>query len=415
MNKVGILSLGCPRNLVDSENILGRLKDKGYSIVDIQDADTAIINTCAFIKDAKVESIEAILDLIDLKKEGKLKKIIACGCLVQRYKEALKKEFSEIDAFVGALDLSCAKNRFAITPRHYGYLKICEGCMSECSFCVIPKIKGKFRSLPVAAALAQVRALDKAGIKELNIIGQDISGYGLDLYGKLKLPDLIKAVLKNIKNIRWLRLLYLYPDIQIIRQLLDLMQADERICKYIDLPIQHINNRILKIMRRRSSRSDIIRIIELIRKKAPLAGIRTSLIVGFPSETEKEFRELLDFVKEAEFDRLGVFTYSREEGTLAYNFKGRVPEKIKAERLAAIMSQQQEISAGANQKKLGSYLDVLVEEKEQDMYVGRSHLDAPEVDGAVYLSSGRLLKSGDIVRAKITDTLEYDLVAVTAN
>jgi ribosomal protein S12 methylthiotransferase len=409
--KIGILSLGCPRNLVDSENLLGRLKNKGYSVVDIQQADTAIVNTCAFIKDAKTESIEAILDLIKLKKDGSLKRIIVCGCLVQRYKDVLKKELPEIDAFVGTVSLNHTKARFPILPRHYAYLKICESCRSGCSFCVIPGIKGKFSSASIESLLQRVKLLDKSGVKELNIVGQDTSSYGLDLYGSKKLPELLKAILKNSKNISWVRLLYLYPDIRLINQLLDLMQREPKICKYIDLPIQHINGRILKLMRRRTTKSDIIRIIELIRKKIPQAAIRTSLIVGFPSETENEFRELFDFIGEVKFERLGVFSYSREEGTPAYNFKGQIPQKSKQARLSAIMLRQQEISAELNQKMLGRVIDVLVEEREDGVYLGRSSFDAPEVDGLVYIRAKKSLQPGDIVKTKITDTLEYDLIA----
>lgn len=412
MKKLGVLSLGCPRNLVDSEGMLGRLRNKGYSIVDIEQADTAIVNTCGFIKDAKTESIEAILGLIALKKEGKLKKIIACGCLVQRYKDVLSREFPEIDAFVGRVSLDHTKDRFAISPRHFAYLKICESCRSHCSFCIIPKLKGKFASLGIGPLIERVKILDQSGVRELNIVGQDTSSYGWDLYAKANLPDLIKAVLKNSKNISWLRILYLYPDIRLMRPLLDLMRQEQRVCRYIDLPIQHINGRILKLMRRRSSKSEIIKIIDLIRAKLPQAAIRTSLIVGFPSESEKEFEELLDFITEVKFERLGAFAYSPEEGTAAYSFKGRITEKIKEARLSAIMQRQQEISTELNQRMLGKEIEVLIEEKDKDFFLGRSRFDAPEVDGLVYVSSKRALHIGDIVKVKVTDTLEYDLVGV---
>jgi len=410
MKKVGILSLGCPRNLVDLENFAGRLVKKGYSIVDIHKADVAVVNTCAFIKDAKAESIDAILDLVELKKEGKLRKIIVSGCLVQRYKNILKKELPEIDAFIGAVSLNHSVDRFPISPKHYAYLKICESCTSECSFCIIPKIKGKFSSIEIEPLIKRAKLLDKSGVKELNIVGQDTSSYGVELYGSKKIPELLRAILQNTKNIKWIRLLYLYPDIEVIKPLLDLMEEEPRICKYIDLPIQHINNRILKLMRRRTGKNDIIEIIELVRKQVPEAAIRTSLITGFPSESEKEFKELLDFIEEVKFERLGVFTYSREEGTTAYNFKGQIPEKVKLARLNAIMIRQQEISREANRKMPGKLIDVLIDEPENSDYLGRSQFDAPEVDGMVYVKSGETLKPGDLVKVKINDILEYDLI-----
>jgi len=410
-SKVGILSLGCPRNLVDSETVLGRLKDKGCSIVDIKDADTAIINTCAFIEDAKKESIEAILDLIEMKKKGDIKKLIVSGCLSKRYKDVLIKEFPEVDAFVGNLSLNHSTDRFPITPGHYAYLKICEGCLNNCSFCVIPGIKGKFSSLRMESALKRVEEFDRGKISELNIIGQDISGYGMDLYGSSKLPELIKGILKRSRNIGWVRLLYLYPDIKVINALLDTIREEPRVCKYIDLPIQHINDRILKLMNRRTTKKGILEIIDRIRKKVPAAAIRTSLITGFPTETEKEFKELYEFVRNAALERLGVFIYSREEGTPAFGLKPQVPERISRQRFEAIMSLQQGISEKNNKKMLGQIIKVLVEEKTGTVTLGRSQYDAPEVDGVVYLRHAkRELKQGDFVQAKVIDTLEYDLV-----
>jgi len=415
MRKAGILSLGCPRNLTDSEHLLGKLKKSGYSIVDITEADVAFINTCAFIEDAKAESIEALLDLIELKKEGKLKKIVACGCFVQRYKDVLEKEFPEVDVFSGIIPFEHSLDRFPITPGHYAYLKICESCLSSCSFCIIPKVKGKFSSIDIQLLVKEAKQLEKSGVKELNIIGQDTSSYGLDLYRKKKLPELLRAVLKGTKTIPWVRLLYLYPDIKVIEALLEIMQDEPRLCRYIDLPLQHINNRILKLMRRRSSREEILKIIDLIRKKIPDAAIRTSFIVGFPSESEKEFQELVRFIEDVKFERLGVFTYSREEGTPAYDFEGQVPEKTKLARLNTVMIRQQGISTEVNQRMLGKKIDVLIDELENDTYLGRSRYDAPEVDGTVYLKSLRALKPGDIVNVEITDTLEYDLIGEVKN
>jgi ribosomal protein S12 methylthiotransferase len=407
--KIGILSLGCPRNLVDSESILSKLSLKGHPIVDISDADVAIVNTCAFIEDAKKESIDAILDLIDLKKEGKLKKLIVYGCLPARYKEQLRKELPEVDAFVGKISLNHDLKRFSLTPKHYAYLKICEGCINNCSYCIIPKIKGKFSSLDMSSVLEKVEGLDKEKISELNIIGQDISGYGKDIYGEHKLYELLSKIVKKANHIGWIRLLYLYPG-RISDKLLDLIRDCPKVCKYIDLPIQHINDRILRLMHRSTTKKEIFSLIDKIRKKIPEVAIRTSLIVGFPSETESEFKELVDFIEEARFERLGAFIYSREEGTEAYNFKGQLSQKIKIERLNEIMLRQQKISQENNKKLLGKTIDVLIEEKQKDFYLGRSQYDAPEVDGLVYVKSRKPLGVAEFVKLKVTGTLEYDLI-----
>lgn len=406
---IGVLSLGCPRNLTDSESILGNLKARGYSVVDIENAQIGIVNTCAFIEDAKQESIDAILDLVDLKKRGKLKKIVVCGCLAQRYKDKLRQELPEVDAFIGKISLNHTHTRFAITPKHYAYLKICEGCINNCSYCVIPQIKGSFTSLEMGSISDKVSQLDRGRIKELNIIGQDISGYGLDLYKVRKLPQLLKKIVTQARNISWIRLLYLYPG-PVIDEVLDLIRDEPKICKYIDLPIQHINDRILKLMNRKTSKNEILRLIDRVRKKVPQAAIRTSLIVGFPSESDKEFRELLDFINEVRFERLGAFVYSREEGTPAYDFPKQVPAKVKEDRLSILMSKQQDISRELNRAFLGKVIDVLIEEKEGDSYLGRSQYDAPEVDGLVYVNSEKELRPGELIQVKITDTLEYDLV-----
>jgi len=408
-SKVGILSLGCPRNLVDSESILGRLNLKGYQVVDIAKADIGIVNTCAFVEDAKKESIEAILELIDLKKAGKLKKIIVYGCLPERYKGELTKELPEIDAFIGKVSLSCSTDVYPIAPKHYGYLKICEGCVNNCSFCVIPKIKGPLASCDQGSVIAKVKDFNRRKISELNIIGQDITGYGKDIYGAFRLPELLKKIVKNSKDIGWIRLLYLYPS-RVTDELLDIIASEPKICKYLDLPVQHINDRVLKLMRRSTAKKDILELIAKIRKKIPDAAIRTSLIVGFPTEADKEFSELLDFIQEVKFERLGAFIYSREEGTSAYSFGNQVTHSIKVERFNQIMALQQRISEENNKKLLGKVLDVLVDEEESGRYLGRTQYDAPEVDGLVYISSRRKLRAGDFVKVKIKDTLEYDLV-----
>jgi ribosomal protein S12 methylthiotransferase len=407
--KIGILSLGCPRNLADSEIILSRLKSKGYSIVDLKDAQVGIVNTCSFIKEAKEESIEAILDLIELKKQGRLQKIIIYGCLPQRYHEELIKPLKEVDAFVGRISLNHTQKNYSLTPRHFAYVKICEGCLNNCSFCVIPKIKGKFSSRSIDSVIQEVSALDRRSVMEINIIGQDITLYGKDIYKEMKLTGLLKDILSHTRNVKWIRLLYLHPS-RITNELLDLINKEARICKYIDLPLQHINARILKLMHRETSKNQIRKLIAKIRKKVPQAAIRTSLIVGFPTETDKEFKELMDFVEEVRFERLGVFMYSREEETPAYSLKPQIPEKVKQERFSAIMSRQQQISQELNEKLLDKVIEVLIEEKEQGHYLGRSQYDAPEVDGLVFVTSKDALVAGQLRKVKITDTLEYDLV-----
>ncbi|MFA5345109.1 MAG: MiaB/RimO family radical SAM methylthiotransferase [Candidatus Omnitrophota bacterium] len=407
--KVGMLSLGCPRNLVDSEMLLGRLNLKGHPIVDINKADIALINTCAFIEEAKKESIEAILDLIELKNEGKLKKIIVYGCLAQRYKDTLRKKLPEVDAFIGKISLNQSLSRFPITPEHFAYLKICEGCLNACSFCIIPKIKGKFVSLKPNFILNEVGRFNRAGLSELNVVGQDITGYGADLGGRVNLASLIRQIVKEAKSIHWIRLLYLNPN-RITDELLALIKNEPKICKYIDLPVQHINDRILKLMNRNITKKDIMKIIDNIRKTIPQVALRTSIIVGFPSETDKEFKELLKFIKEVGFERLGAFSYSAEEGTPACNFKGQISKKMKSERLNAVMLAQQAISARVNQKFLGKTLEVLVDEEDNGRYLGRTQFDAPEVDGLVYVKSSGKLRPGEFVKVKINDTLEYDFV-----
>lgn len=415
ITKVGILSLGCPRNLVDSQNLLGRLSRKGYQIVDIQDADIGLVNTCSFIEDAKKESIDAILGLIDLKKEGRLQKVIVAGCLSQRYKKELMPHLKEVDAFIGSQGLSNKNEEgFPLTAGHFAYLKISEGCKHSCSFCVIPKIKGPHKSRTAESILKEFKFLDNEGKSEINIIGQDISLYGLDLYKKLELAALLRKITSSLKNIRWLRLLYLHPN-HLTGELIRLIADEPRICKYVDLPLQHINNRILKAMHRQTDKKKIIKLLSEIRKRIPGVAIRSSLIVGFPGESEKEFTQLVSFVKEQQFERLGVFRYSREEGTPAFDYPGQLPEKIKEERFNVIMQEQQEISGRLNQNFLGRDLEVLIDEKAPDgIYLGRLSIDAPEVDGLVYVKTAKQLKPGEFARVKITDTYEYDLVGEIA-
>ena len=407
--RLGILALGCPRNLVDAESLAGRLNYKGYFIVDdMAEAEVALVNTCAFIEEARRESVDAILDLIELKKNGKLKKIIVYGCLAQRYKN-LNKELPEVDAFVGTLGLNHEAKRFALTPKHYAYLKICEGCVNSCSYCIIPKIKGKFVSLDEKSIIRKVKDFNRKKISELNIIGQDITGFGLDLSGRGSLAVLLGKIIRNAPDIGWIRLLYLNPE-RISDELLELISSHDQVCKYIDLPIQHINNRILKLMNRKVTKKEIISLIEKIRKVIPGVCLRTSLIVGFPSETDKEFKELLSFVREVKFERLGAFIYSREKETPAYSFKGQVSRRLKQSRFDIIMAEQQKVATAVNSKFLGKSVRVLIEEKQDGAYIGRSQADAPEVDGLVYVNARRPLKEGEFAEVRITDTLEYDLV-----
>jgi len=409
-DRIGILSLGCARNLVDSEIIAGRLRSKGYKIVDIDKADTALVNTCAFIKEAKEESIQTILDLIDYKREGRIKKIIVSGCLSQRYKEELAIHLPEVDAFQGVISLNHTQCRFPLSPQHYAYVKICEGCFNRCSFCVIPNIKPRLISRHVESIIDEIKALEEKGLAEINLIGQEITAYGKDLYGEFKLAYLIKQILKNCKQVKWLRLLYLSPE-RLNQELIELIASSPRIVKYIDLPLQHINNRLLRLMNRNISSFRIYKLIDAVRKKIKNVAIRTSLIVGFPTETDKEFKQLLNFIQRIKFERLGLFMYSREEGTDAYSLSRQISQKVKQARYNTIMSYQQDIARKINEGWRGKTIEVLIEEKQEDgVYIGRSQHDAPEVDGLVFVKSKRELSIGNFVDVKINDTLEYDLV-----
>ena len=349
MSKVCIISLGCARNLVDSEVIAGGLKRKGNKIVDIDHADIALVNTCAFIKEAKEESINVVLDLINLKKEDKLKKILVAGCLTQRYKQQLLRHLPEVDAFIGIQSLNHTLDRFPLAASHYAYVKISEGCINNCSFCAIPSIKGSFVSRSIESILGEVKTLDARFCREINIIGQDISAYGLDLYKKFRLVELLQQILFIRENSEWIRILYLSPE-RVSKQLMNLIASSQRIVKYVDIPLQHVNNRILKSMGRNFTSSSIHRLIQTIRDTIAGVALRTSLIVGFPGEGEKEFSQLLKFIQDNHFERLGLFMYSREEDTAAYSFKGHVPERTKEKRYNIIMSKQQDIAREINQR-----------------------------------------------------------------
>ncbi len=395
-----IISLGCPRNLVDSEYIMSEFRNKGYRFKDNAiGVDTVIVNTCAFIEDAKKESIDTILKLIDAKKDGDIRRIIVAGCLTQRYMKELKKGFKEIDEFRGVLpvfkdDLSCR-----LTPAHYAYIKISEGCRNRCTYCIIPYLKGPYKDRDLSSVLKEAGDLVRKGVKEIILVGQDTSVYE-------RLGGLLKG-LDNLSKQNWIRLLYTHPA-NLKRDVIKIIRDSKNICRYFDLPIEHINDRILEQMGRKGTKEDIISLIGYIRREVPDVALRSSFIVGFPGETEKEFQELLAFIKEIRFERLGLFRYSREEGTPAYKFKGQIPEKVKEERFDQVMLLQQEISQEINKGFNGRILKVLVEEREGDYYIARTEYDAPEVDGIVYVK-GKGLEIGEFCNVRITDTYEYDL------
>ena len=410
---VGMINLGCARNLVDSQIILGRLKKNGHPIVDAQCADVAIVNTCSFIAEAKAESVDMILDLIELKKQGKIRKLVVAGCLAQRYAHELVDELKGVDAYVGALALEKAKfyPQVSLTPKHFAYLKICESCFNQCSFCAIPKIKGKFSSRTIESVIEEVKFLDQRGVKEINIVGQDITAYGMDIYRKKSLARLLREIVSVAKNVRWVRLLYAFPA-HMDAELIDVIANEKKICRYIDMPLQHISDRVLKDMNRSITKQETLDLVGLIRKKIPEASLRTTFIVGFPGETDAEFNELVDFIKASRFERAGVFVYSKEEETPAHDLPYHVTESVKKKRLDILMKTQREISRDVQNKFMGKTIDVLIDEKqkgEDHVYLGRSEYDAPDVDGLVYVHSKRALNPGDFVSVEITDTYEYDL------
>ncbi|MFA5159022.1 MAG: 30S ribosomal protein S12 methylthiotransferase RimO [Candidatus Omnitrophota bacterium] len=436
--RVGIVSLGCPKTLVDSEVILGKVQGAGYSITqDIGESDVVLLNTCGFIKDAKEESIDAILKLLELKKEKKLLGVVVVGCLVQRYAEELQKEFPEVDAFIGSGDYmriaevlkkvtdgqkfisihkagylaGADETRVSLTPKHFRYLKISEGCDHACSFCVIPRLRGRYRSRHIADLVLEAKQLAGEGAKELVVIGQDITRFGWDYAGKSLLPQLLEA-LGTVRDIKWVRLLYTYPS-TLTDEIIRAVAKSKQICRYIDLPLQHISDKILKAMRRGSTKKQIVELIRKLRVMIPGVVLRTSFIVGFPEETDRDFEELLAFMRETKFERLGIFRYSREEGSAAAEFPEQVPEKIKEERYHLAMQLQQEIAREVNSRYLGRGLRVLVEtrdEKDRGLWIGRSSMDAPEVDGNVLIRTQKEITAGKFYTVKITDAQDYDLV-----
>lgn len=410
--RIGMISLGCARNTVDSEKLLSEARAQGATVCPVEKAETILVNTCAFTQEAKQESIGVIYELIQEKKRGRIKKIVVCGCLSERYLGELKENFKEVDVFSG---ITGFKRDFdagvRLTPRHTAYLKISEGCTNACSFCAIPLIRGPLKSRRRASILKEALYLEDSGVRELVIIGQDITLYGCEKFRHSQLVPLLKDILKATR-IPWVRLLYLHPK-RVSSDLIDLIKSEPRIVPYVDIPLQHSCNRILDLMNRGISEKEIINVIEKIKRELPLTALRTSFIVGFPSETEKEFRGLCDFIRLVKFDKLGAFLYSREEGTKAFCFQKQVRVQTKQRRYDILMSLQRDISKNLLKEKRGGLVACIVDEdktKNEGFYLGRTVWDAPEVDGLVFLRAAKKLKTGDLVSARITESTEYDLI-----
>lgn len=433
--KAAIVSLGCSKNLIDSEVMVQSIINDDYEITnDAELAEVIIVNTCGFIESAKQESIDTILEMSKYKSDGKCKVLIASGCMAERYNEELMKELPELDAVIGTgdyKDIAEIVKQALLGEKvvRYGhqelvdidklprrlssigassYLKIAEGCDNKCSYCIIPTLRGRYRSRRLEDILGEAEELSRNGIRELNIIAQDITRYGIDLYGKHMLGELIKE-LAAIEGVEWIRLLYSYPD-EFNDELIEVIAKEKKVCKYLDIPIQHASNSILKKMARRSTKEKVLKLIDKLRASIPDIILRTTLIVGFPGETEDDFSELYDFVKDVKFNRLGVFTYSREEDTAAYSMPNQIDESIKQERLKKIMLLQKKISRESNKKLICKTLKVLIEGLSEDEYFGRSYMDAPEIDGKVYFKSSRHLIPGDFCYVTINKAYEYDLV-----
>ena len=431
------VSLGCDKNLVDSEVMLGLLRDKGYSLTNEEaEADVIVINTCCFIHDAKEESIQTILEMAEYKKLGRLKVLLVTGCLAQRYQKQILEEIPEVDAVLGttatdqiveaieeALEGKQVEryagleelplpetNRVNTTGGYYSYLKIAEGCDKHCTYCIIPSLRGNFRSVPMERLVKEAEFLAEGGTKELILIAQETTVYGIDLYGKKMLPELLNR-LCEIPGIEWIRLLYCYPE-EITDELIQTMKNQPKICHYLDMPIQHAADTVLKRMGRRTNRKELDDLIAKLRREIPDIALRTSLITGFPQETEEEHAELLDFVEKAGFERLGVFTYSKEENTPAARMKGQITKKVKLARQKELMRLQQEVSKRRGEEKVGKTIKVIIEGKlpEDGIFIGRSYMDAPNVDGYVFVHSVDSYLSGEIIDVKITQAKEYDLI-----
>ena len=432
--KVGMVSLGCDKNRVDSELILGSI-NKFYEITNNpKEAEIIIINTCGFIESAKQESIDTILEMAEYKKTHKCKMIIATGCLTQRYGDELLELIPEIDILMGVNDYMKLHKlivdfikteqrvssttykdegvnegeRILTTNSHTAYLRIAEGCNNFCTYCIIPKIRGKFRSRSKESILAEATSLVNQGVKEIILIAQDLTNYGEDLYGKNQLHVLVNE-LSEIEGLEWIRLLYCYPE-EITDELIEVIANNPKVMKYLDLPIQHISNNILKMMARKTNKETIIGKINLLREKVPGITLRTSLIVGFPGETEEDFNELCRFLKNYKLDNVGVFTYSQEEGTAAAKLPNQVDEDVKIKRKEKLMNIQRGIVKDLNKLKIGNIYDTIIDGSTGEYYIGRNYEMAPEIDGLIYITKGKVLKKGDIIKVKITNIMEYDLV-----
>ena len=454
MKNVLFVSLGCDKNLVDSEKMLGLLNEAGYRVAQEEsEADAIVVNTCCFIHDAKEESVETILEMAEWKKKGRLKALIVTGCMAQRYQDEIQQEIPEVDAVIGttgyteivpildeilaeaeasqkeaaveepkeksfvnccpSIDLlpaSLADKRVVTTGGYTAYLKIAEGCNKRCTYCIIPYIRGHYRSFPMEDLLEEARKLAEGGVKELILIAQETTVYGMDCYGRKALPELLTK-LCEIEGIEWIRILYCYPE-EITDELIAVMKKEKKICHYLDIPIQHSEDTILKRMGRRINRAELVSLVEKLRKEIPDIVLRTTLITGFPGETEEEFKNMVDFVDSMEFDRLGVFPYSAEEGTKAAEMDGQITEEVKESRRDEIMALQQEISADKAASRIDNEMSVLIEGYlyEDDIYIGRTYMDAPKVDGNVFVRAEEELISGDIVPVRITGANEYDLM-----
>ena len=420
--KINIITLGCSKNLVDSEVLMNQL-DRDYSVINDsnEQADVIVINTCGFINDAKEESIDTILSAVQAKKDGITEKIIVTGCLSERYKEQLTREIKEVDGFFGVNDLPEILNslevdykkeligeRLLTTPSHYAYLKISEGCDRNCSFCAIPLIRGKHISKSKEEIITEVEFLAKQRVKEIILIAQDLTWYGIDIYKKRELPDLLNQI-SEVEGIEWIRLHYTYPA-NFPSGLLKVMHSNTKICSYMDMPLQHINNRILRSMKRGLGGDKTIELLSKIKQAVPDVALRTTLIVGYPGETEEEFNQLMDFVKQSKFERLGVFTYSPEEDTSAFKLKDDIPDEVKEDRRDKLMMLQQEISYNLNKEKIGSIIKVIIDKKEGNNYIGRTEFDSPEVDNEVIINDyNKSLIVGNFYNVTIIDSDFFDL------
>ncbi len=426
-NKIDIISLGCSKNLVDSEHLMRQFAANGYTMEHNPsrvNGEIVVVNTCGFIQDAQQESVDMILQLVDAKREGKIKKIFVMGCLAERFLAELQNEpeFADVDKFYGKFnwkemlaDLGksyheeLASERVLTTPRHYAYLKISEGCNRFCAFCAIPLITGRHKSVPVDELLDEVRTLVAEGVKEFNVIAQDLSSYGLDLYGEMKLPELVDRM-AQIPGVEWIRLHYAYPT-QFPYELLPVMAKHPNVCKYLDIALQHISDNVLANMRRHIGREETLTLLERIRREVPGIHIRTTLMAGFPGEGEAEFEELKQFVRDAKFDRMGAFAYSEEEGTYAQeHYDDAIPQEVKDERVSQLMDIQEQISLDLNEQKVGTVQRVIIDSEEDDYYVGRTQYDSPEVDPEVLIKKDKKLKIGEFYDVTIVEAMPFDLI-----